>query len=67
MNRTGKRSRGGNASRRVRKLRADSEIAEREAGGDANANGLRAAKVAVALAGVIMVMIVMFHAIGLFS
>ncbi len=67
MSRTGKRSKDGKASWEFRKLRAETEIAERQLAEMRMRLAYERVKVFVAIAGVIIAMIVMFDTIGLFS
>ena len=67
MSRTGKRGKDGKASWAFRKLRAETEIAERQLAEMRMRLAYERVKVFVAIAGVIIAMIVMFDTIGLFS
>ena len=67
MSRTGKRRNDGKATWELRKLRAETEIAERQLAEMSMRRLLDIVKVSVTIVGVIIAMIVMFQTIGLLS
>ena len=67
MSRTGKRRSDGKAAWELRKLRAETEIAERQLAEMSMRRLLDIVKVSVTIVGVIIAMIVMFQTIGLLS
>ena len=68
MSRTGRRRRNaGKASWELRKLRVDTEIAERQLAWMTVRELLEIVKVILAIAAVTIAMVGMFHTIGLFS
>ena len=67
MSGTGERRSDGRAAWELRKLRAETEIAERQLAEMPMRRLLDVAKVSVAIVGVIIAMILMFRTIGLLS
>ena len=67
MSRTGKRRNDGKAAWELRKLQAETEIAERQLAEMSMQRLLDIVKVSVTIVGVIIAMVVMFQTIGLLS